>query len=114
MLAGRSTRRRRSAREPTGREDRSASTSAVSRRSVARTRRALAELLARPVPEDLLVLDGVLLAGPTCLVALGIRADGRKIPLGLWEGASENAAVCRRALADSRSGAFPPRRPCAA
>jgi hypothetical protein len=30
----------------------------------------------------------------------GIRADGTKVPLGLWEGASENAAVCRRALAD--------------
>lgn len=102
MLAGLSTRRHRSALEPTGTEDRSVSKSAVSRRFVARTRRALAELLARPVPEDLLVLmlDGVCLAGSTCLCALGIRADGQKIPLGLWEGASENAAVCRRALAD--------------
>lgn len=102
MLAGLSTRRHRSALEPTGTEDRSVSKSAVSRRFVARTRRALAELLARPVPEDLLclMLDGVVLAGSTCLCALGIRADGTKIPLGLWEGASENAAVCRRALAD--------------
>jgi len=78
------------------------SKSAVSRRFVARTRRSLAELMARPVPEDLvgLMLDGVVLAGHTCLCALGIRADGTKIPLGIWEGASENAAVCRRALAD--------------
>jgi putative transposase len=76
--------------------------SGVSRRFVARTRKALAELLARPVPDDLLVLmlDGVHLAESTCLCALGIRADGSKVPLGLWEGASENAAVCRRALAD--------------
>jgi transposase-like protein len=102
MLAGLSTRRHRSALEPTGTEDRSVSKSAVSRRFVASTRRSLAELLARPVPDDLLVLmlDGVVLAGHTCLVALGIRADGQKVPLGIWEGASENQAVCRRALAD--------------
>ncbi len=102
MLAGLSTRRHRAAFEPTGTVDRSVSKSAVSRRFVARTRRALAELMARPVPDDLLVLmlDGVGLAGHTCLCALAIRADGTKVPLGLWEGASENAAVARRALAD--------------
>lgn len=102
MLAGLSTRRHQLALEPTGTVDRSVSKSAVSRRFVAGTRRALAELLARPVPDDLLVLmlDGVVLAGSTCLCALGIRADGTKLPLGLWEGASENAAVCHRALAD--------------
>lgn len=102
MLAGLSTRRHRAALEPTGTVDRSVSKSAVSRRFVARTRKALAELMARPVPDDLLVLmlDGVVLAGSTCLCALGIKADGTKVPLGLWEGASENAAVCRRALAD--------------
>lgn len=67
MLAGLSTRRHRVALEPTGSEERSVSRSAVSRRFVARTRRALAELLARPVPEDLVVLmlDGVVLAGHT-------------------------------------------------
>lgn len=102
MLAGLSTRRHRVALEPTGTEERSVSKSAVSRRFVARTRQALAELMARPVPDDLVVLmlDGVQLAGHTCLCALGIRAEGTKVPLGLWEGASENAAVCRRALAD--------------
>ncbi|MDQ3380562.1 MAG: transposase, partial [Actinomycetota bacterium] len=102
MLAGLSTRRHRAALEPTGTVDRSVSKSAVSRRFVARTRRALAELMARPVPDDLLVLmlDGVGLAGHTCLCALAIRADGTKVPLGLWEGASENAAAARRALAD--------------
>jgi len=102
MLAGLSTRRHRRALEPTGTDDRSVSKSAVSRRFVARTRRCLAELMARPVPDDLVVLmlDGVQLAGHTCLCALAIRADGSKVPLGIWEGASENAAVCRRALAD--------------
>jgi transposase-like protein len=102
MLAGLSTRRHRACLEPTGTDDRSVSRSAVSRRFARRSRRMLAELLARPVPDDLLVLmlDGVVLAGHTCLVVLGIRADGQKVPLGIWEGASENAAVCRRALAD--------------
>ena len=102
MLAGLSTRRHRACLEPTGTEDRSVSKSAVSRRFVERTRRSLAELMARPVPDDLavLMLDGVEVAGSTCLCALGIRADGTKLPLGIWEGASENAAVCRRALAD--------------
>ena len=91
MLAGLSTRRHRRALEPTGTEERSVSKSAVSRRFVARTRRALAELLARPVPDDLVVLmlDGIGLAGHTCLCALGIRADGSKLPLGVWEGAEE-------------------------
>jgi putative transposase len=102
MLAGLSTRRHHLALEPAGVEGRSLSKSAVSRRFVERTRRALAELMARPIPDDLLVLmlDGVHLAESTCLCALGIRADGTKVPLGLWEGASENAVVCRRALAD--------------
>ena len=102
MLAGLSTRRHRACLEPTATEDRSVSKSAVSRRFVARTRRSLTELMARPVPDDLvcLMLDGVVLAGHTCLCALATRADGTKIPLGIWEGASENAAVCRRALAD--------------
>jgi len=50
MLAGLSTRRHRAALEPTGTDDRSVSKSAVSRRFVARTRRCLAELMARPVP----------------------------------------------------------------
>jgi len=102
MLAGLSTRRYPKGLEPCGTEDRSTSRSAVSRRFVRRTRQALAELMSRPVPEDLVVLmlDGVELSEHTCVTALGIRSDGTKVPLGIWEGAAENAAVCRRALAD--------------
>ena len=85
MLDGLSARRHRAVLEPTGTVDRSVSKSAVSRRFVARTRKALAELLARPVPDNIVVLmlDGVVLAGHTCLCALAIRADGTKVPLGL-------------------------------
>ena len=55
------------------------------------------------MPEDLVVLmlDGVQVAEHTCVVALGIDSEGCKHPLGLWEGATENKAVCRRALAVS-------------
>ena len=102
MLAGLSTRRYAAGLEPTATEDRSTSRSAVSRRFVAKTREALGELMSREVPADLLalMLDGVGLADHTCICALGIDAEGRKHPLGLWEGATENKAVCARALAD--------------
>jgi putative transposase len=102
MLAGLSTRRYEAALEPTGAEGSSTSRSAASRRFVRRTRERLGELMSRPVPEDLVVLmlDGVSVAEHTCVVALGIDAQGRKHPLGIWEGATENKAVCRRAIAD--------------
>ena len=42
--------------------------------------------------------------GEHCLiVALGIAADGQKHALGLWEGATENAAVCQSLLANLQS-----------
>lgn len=102
MLAGLSTRRYERALEPTGTEGSSTSRSAVSRRFVRRTGERLGELMSREVPGDLVVLmlDGIHAAEHTCIVALGIDSDGRKHPLGLWEGATENKAVCRRALAD--------------
>jgi putative transposase len=39
------------------------------------------------------------LKGRTCVVALGITSEGVKIPLGLWEGSTENAALYRCVLA---------------
>ena len=41
-----------------------------------------------------LLLDGVHIGEHCLVVALGIAADGQKHALGLWEGATENAAVC--------------------
>jgi putative transposase len=38
--------------------------------------------------------------GRTHVVALGISTEGVKIPLGLWEGSTENAALARALLAD--------------
>jgi putative transposase len=100
MLAGLSTRSYPAGLEPVGekveRTARSTSKSAVSRRFVAATETALAELLAAPLDGlDLvaLMIDGVHFGEHLCVVALGIGIDGTKHPLGLAEGSTENTTV---------------------
>ena len=100
MLAGLSTRHYPSGLEPVGqrveRTARSTSKSAVSRRFVAATETALAELLAADLSGlDLvaLMIDGVHFGEHLCVVALGIGIDGTKHPLGLVEGSTENTSV---------------------
>ena len=107
MLAGVSTRRYRRIQEPVGEAveagARSTSKSAVSRQFVARTRENLEALMHRRLDDvrlAVLMLDGVDLKGRTNVVALGITTDGVKIPLGLWEGSTENAAVATALLSD--------------
>jgi len=46
------------------------------------------------------MLDGMEVAERTHVVALGITTEGVKIPLGLWEGSTENATLARTLLAD--------------
>ena len=41
------------------------------------------------------LIDGVHVGGHCIVVALGIDKMGAKHPLGLWEGATENATVCQ-------------------
>ena len=68
------------------------SKSTLSRRFVEMTRKALGELLSRPLNDlDLLVLfiDGVVISDHTVVEALGIDSEGCKHILGLWEGATE-------------------------
>jgi transposase-like protein len=107
MLAGVSTRRYARTQEPVGSDveqtSRSTSKSAVSRTFVARTSERLGELTARRLDDmrlAVLMLDGIDLKGRTNVVALGITTEGVKIPLGLWEGSTENAAVATALLAD--------------
>jgi putative transposase len=107
MLTGVSRRRYRRTQEPVGsgleRAARSTSTSSVSRAFVERTRQALAELMSRRLDDvrlAVLMLDGIELKGRTNIVALGITTDGVKIPLGLWEGSTENATVATALLSD--------------
>ena len=47
-----------------------------------------------------MMLDGLEIAERMHVVALGITTEGVKIPLGLWEGSTENATLARTLLAD--------------
>ena len=107
MLAGVSTRRYRRTQEPVGTEveraARSTSRSAVSRSFVERTRQSLGELMSRRLDDVRLaamMIDGLELQSRCCVVALGITTEGVKIPLGLWEGSTENATVATALLSD--------------
>jgi transposase-like protein len=107
MLAGVSCRRFARTREPVGQEivdaERSTSKSAVSREFVGRTTEHLRALMSRDLGDvrlAALMLDGIELKGRCCVVALGIATDGIKLPLGLWDGSTENQTVARHLLAD--------------
>ena len=100
MLAGLSTRHYPAGLEPVGTRTEQAVTatsrSAVSRRFVAATETALAQLLAadlRPLDLVAFMVDGVHFGEHTCVVALGIDIDGVKHPLALVEGSTENATL---------------------
>ncbi len=107
MMAKLSTRRYEAGLEPVGSAVEASasgtSRSAVSRRFVAMTERALDELMRADLSElDLvaLMIDGVHFAEHLCVVALGITIDGTKIPLGVVEGSTENATVVKALLTD--------------
>jgi len=107
MLAGLATRGHVAAGEPVGaavqEQATATSRSAVSRRFIAATKTALAQLLAwdlTPLNVKVLMVDGVHLAEHLVVVALAITADGTKVPVGLWEGSTENATVVKALLAD--------------
>ncbi len=107
MLAGVSTRRFVRTREPVGEEveveARSVSKSAISREFVARTRENLDALMSRRLDDmrlAVMMIDGIEIKGRTNVVALGISTEGVKLPLGLWEGSTENATVATALLSD--------------
>jgi putative transposase len=106
MLAGVSTRKFDRVGEPVGSQvERTSSTgkTAVSEMFIERTRTALGELMSRRLDDvrlAVMMLDGLEIADRTHVIALGITTDGVKIPLGLWEGSTENATLARALLAD--------------
>jgi putative transposase len=107
MLAGVATRRHALVGEPIGETleevARGASKSAVSRRFKTATEAKLAELLARDLSGldvGAMMIDGVYFAGCCCVVALAVTADGTKVPVGVWEGDTENITVVKDLLAD--------------
>jgi len=107
MLAGVSTRKYQVVGEPVGedveQESRSTSKSTVSELFIERTRTALGELMTRRLDDTrlaVMMLDGLEIADRTHVVALGISTEGVKLPLGLWEGSTENATLVSMLLAD--------------
>jgi transposase-like protein len=77
--------------------------STVSEMFIEKTRTALGELMARRLDDmrlAVMMLDGLEIAGRVHVVALGISTEGVKVPLGLWEGSTENATLARSLLAD--------------
>ncbi len=118
MLAGVSTRAYPAALEPVGAQVEAAGTStsksAVSRKFVAMTETALADLLGRDLSGlDLvaLMIDGVHFADHLCVVALGIGIDGTKHPLALVEGSTENTTLVRGLLVGLRDRGLDVTRP---
>jgi transposase-like protein len=109
MLAGLSTRRYPAALEPVGEEVEAAasatSRSSVSRRFVAATAERLAQFRSRPLGEHRFLvcfIDGFDFAGHMMIGALGVTADGTKIPLGVVQGSTENATVVRGLVSELR------------
>ena len=107
MLAGVSTRKFQVVGEAVGDDveasSRSTSKTSVSEMFIERTATALQELMSRRLDDvrlAVMMLDGIELADRTHVVALGITTEGVKIPLGLWEGSTENATLARALLAD--------------
>jgi putative transposase len=118
MLAKLSTRRYRAGLEPVGvaveAKATSTSKSAVSRRFVAATETALAQLLGRDLSGlDLvaLMVDGVHFGEHLCVVALGIGIDGTKHPLAVVEGSTENTTVVTDLLVGLRDRGLDVTRP---
>jgi putative transposase len=77
--------------------------SSVSRHIKTATAKRLKLLLERKLDDFepfTILIDGVHRAKHVVMVAVGIDVKGNKQVLGLWEGATENAAVCEAMLSD--------------
>jgi putative transposase len=77
--------------------------SAVSRRFATATAERLDQLLHRPLDGQrwlVVFLDGFGMGEHLLVGALGVTADGTKVPLGVAEGTTENTAVCTRLVGD--------------
>ena len=109
MLAGLSGRRYEQVLEPVGEKVEAAasgtSQSSVSRRFITATAERLAEFRSCPLDSErwlIVFVDGFDFAGHTMVGALGVTADGTKVPLSVVEGSTENAAVVRGLIANLR------------
>lgn len=77
--------------------------SSISRHFVKATAEQMQEFMERDISGvDLfaIFIDGIEFKGQLLVIALGIDRAGKKHILGLWQGATENAEVCRNLLED--------------
>jgi len=77
--------------------------SSISRHFIKTSAKKLEELLERSLGKlDLVVIgiDGIEVSGEVLVIAVGIDRQGKKHILGLWQGATENAQVCKDLLCD--------------
>lgn len=87
--------------------------SSVSQHFVRATAQQLQQLCERRLEKLNLVallIDGIQFAGHTLIVALGVEENGTKHVLGLWQGATENATVCKALLEDLVERGLDPQR----
>lgn len=103
MLVGVTTRKYARSLEPLadGMKQRGTSKSAVSRRFVEETTDRMGTWMERDLGAISLcaiMIDGLYVGDAVVLCALGIDEQGTKHVLGLWEGATENAAACKGLL----------------
>jgi len=77
--------------------------SSISRHFIKVTKKKLEELMERPLGKlDLVVIgiDGIDVAGAVLITAVGIDTQGEKHMLGLWQGSTENADVCKMLITE--------------
>ena len=75
--------------------------SSVSRHLVEATAKQLKQFRERSLeefPVFAMYLDTVHRGGQAFVVALGVDREGKKLPLGFWEGATENHEICEELL----------------
>jgi putative transposase len=80
---------------------------------VTATAERLDQLLHRPLDDQrwlVVFLDGFSMGEHLLVGALGVTADGTKVPLGVVEGATENTAVCTRLVTGLRGRGMDPER----
>jgi transposase-like protein len=94
-------------------DERSVSKSSVSRRYVAMTTKQMRTWLTTPLgdrPFPIIMIDGIVLADHTVLIALGIDIEGKKQVLGVREGDTENSRVAKALLRDLVARGLDPER----
>lgn len=105
IACGVSTRKYRRSLDTLATEERQVATSAsaVSRRFVAMSQALVDTFLSRPLHDldiRVIMIDGIVFSEHTILIALGVRADGQKLVLGVREGTTESTAVVKGLLGD--------------